>query len=243
MRIGRVDLRRMAEDKLEPFLEKVDEIQSIIKALSSGDDETAADAMQKADDFLEKHAPDKSKGKSGNTGVNRTVINQKAFQDDDFAAGPDVNSDTNQDAFLSALEADAEDRQKRKQQARLEATAIKDKGNKEFKEGNYEKAVEYYTQALRKVKDMTTLWTNRAQAYIKLREYEKALKDCDWATRVDENCVKAYVHQGLAYLGLRRYNDAITSYEKAIQYDPKKESSIQEYILEVERTRISHEQV
>ncbi len=49
------------------------------------------------------------------------------------------------DAFMSALEADAENRRKRKQQATLEASAIKDMGNQEFKEGNYEKAVEYYT--------------------------------------------------------------------------------------------------
>ena len=39
-------------------------------------------------------------------------------------------------------------------------------------------------QALGKVKDITALWTNRAQAYIKLEEYQKALEDCDWALRV-----------------------------------------------------------
>lgn len=41
-----------------------------------------------------------------------------------------------------------------------------------------------FEQALTHFKDTTVLWTNRAQAYIKLRQYEKALTDCDWATRV-----------------------------------------------------------
>ena len=43
-------------------------------------------------------------------------------------------------------------------------------------------------QALGKAKDITALWTNRAQAYIKLGEYEKALEDCDWALRVRLFC-------------------------------------------------------
>ena len=39
-------------------------------------------------------------------------------------------------------------------------------------------------QALAVVKDLQALWTNRAQAYIKLGRYEEALSDCDWALRV-----------------------------------------------------------
>ena len=45
----------------------------------------------------------------------------------------------------------------------------------------------FYFQALGQAKDITALWTNRAQAYIKLGEYEKALNDCDWALRVSIN--------------------------------------------------------
>ena len=42
-------------------------------------------------------------------------------------------------------------------------------------------------QALAEFKDMTALWTNRAQAYNKTEEYYKALHDCDWALRVGVN--------------------------------------------------------
>ena len=50
------------------------------------------------------------------------------------------------DAFMSAMEADAQARNERKKKAREEATAIKEMGNKDFQEGDYDKAVEYYTQ-------------------------------------------------------------------------------------------------
>ena len=47
---------------------------------------------------------------------------------------------------LCLLWTDAQARNERKKKAREEATAIKEIGNKHFQEGNYNKAVEYYTQ-------------------------------------------------------------------------------------------------
>ncbi len=53
-------------------------------------------------------------------------------------------------------------------------------------------------QALSKYKNTTVLWTNRAQAYIKLGEFDKALADCDWALRVSGmhavNCSTVLIH-------------------------------------------------
>lgn len=107
---------------------------------------------------------------------------------------------------MRIMEKDAEERHARRKKNEKLAMAQKDLGNEEFSKGNYEKAVEFYSevrmkerieiwivlinvylymfQALSLFKDTTVLWTNRAQAYIKLGEYEKALHDCDWATRV-----------------------------------------------------------
>ncbi len=39
-------------------------------------------------------------------------------------------------------------------------------------------------QGMDRVKDMTALYTNRAQAYIKVDQYDEAINDCDWALRV-----------------------------------------------------------
>ena len=47
-----------------------------------------------------------------------------------------------------------------------------------MKEGDYQKAMEYYTLALEHIKDMKSIYTNRALAFIKLKKYRKAIKDC-----------------------------------------------------------------
>ena len=57
---------------------------------------------------------------------------------------------------MSAMEADAQARNERKKKAREEATAIKEMGNKHFQEGDYDKAVEYYTQVSERQKKKCT---------------------------------------------------------------------------------------
>ena len=81
-------------------------------------------------------------------------------------------------------------------------------------------------QGLDKLKDYRELWTNRAQAYIKLGKYKDALTDCDWAQRCDEKFLKAYVLEAKAHLGLGDYDTAISVYEKAITVDKSKEKML-----------------
>ena len=45
-----------------------------------------------------------------------------------------------------------------------EATVLKDKGNKAFKEHDYPLAIDYYTQAIAANPNEKTYYTNRAQA-------------------------------------------------------------------------------
>ena len=55
---------------------------------------------------------------------------------------------------------------------------MKEKGNTAMKEGDYQKAIEFYTLALEHIKDLKSIYTNRALAYIKRKKYQKAIKDC-----------------------------------------------------------------
>ncbi|KAG8141635.1 hypothetical protein E2320_007222 [Naja naja] len=68
--------------------------------------------------------------------------------------------------------------------------SLKEKGNDAFSQGDYASAVQNYTEGLKKQKDMPALYTNRAQAYIKLQKYEKAIDDCSWALRARESYLK-----------------------------------------------------
>ncbi len=44
--------------------------------------------------------------------------------------------------------------------------ALKDKGNEAYAQGDYETAVKYYSDGLAELRDMQSLYTNRAQVNI-----------------------------------------------------------------------------
>lgn len=82
------------------------------------------------------------------------------------------------DPNFMAMEADMQERKKRRKKDNQNAKRIKDKGNKAMKEGDYQQAIDFYTLALEHVKDLKSIYTNRALAYIKKKKYNKAIKDC-----------------------------------------------------------------
>lgn len=46
------------------------------------------------------------------------------------------------------------------------STALKEKGNDAFRKGDYDTAIQRYTEGLEKLKDKQELYTNRAQVSI-----------------------------------------------------------------------------
>ncbi|KAL8618482.1 hypothetical protein ACOMHN_049899 [Nucella lapillus] len=175
------------------------------------------------------------------TGFSKTVINKSSSKDDGTPKGAGPNMEVaDQQSFLSALEADAKERAQRRRVSEKEAQALKEKGNLAFKENDFVKAEEFYSQAIDKVRDNPMLYTNRAQALIKLGKFEEALKDCDWALRANANTIKAYVHMGRAHLALEHYQQARDSFNNVLSIDPKKQALVQEYLEEVTRTEEAH---
>jgi len=109
----------------------------------------------------------------------RTVINQDAFNnwENNKVQPPNGSSNSSCESmdaasFMAAMEEDCRERAERRRQYEKEAERLKLLGNEQFALGNYDKAVELYTGALNEVRDWTILWTNRAQAYIKLGKFE-----------------------------------------------------------------------
>lgn len=82
------------------------------------------------------------------------------------------------DPNFMALEKDIEERAKRRREDKKAALLLKEQGNDYMKKRDFIKAVEYYTLAIEKVKDMKELYTNRALAYLKIGNYEKVIEDC-----------------------------------------------------------------
>ncbi|XP_068411925.1 tetratricopeptide repeat protein 12 isoform X2 [Eschrichtius robustus] len=113
-------------------------------------------------------------------------------------------------------------------------TALKEKGNEAFVKGDYETAILCYSEGLEKLKDMKVLYTNRAQAYIKLGDYRKALVDCEWALKCDEKCTKAYFHMGKAHLALKNYSVSRECYQKILEINSQLQTQVKDYLNQVD---------
>lgn len=72
------------------------------------------------------------------------------------------------DPAFKAMEADFNDRAKKRKRNRKEAIRLKELGNDCLKKGLYKSANHHYTAALEDCKDMLPLYTNRALARIRL---------------------------------------------------------------------------
>ncbi|XP_048418291.1 tetratricopeptide repeat protein 12 [Stegostoma tigrinum] len=230
--------------ELERFLREVEEITNLVEEFKSDDPAIREKAFQKADEKLEKGSRGADIVEGCRTKLNRTLINPNPS-----CSGPlpgqyrMENSEMNQDDFLTVLERDAEARGKRRKKNQKLANALKEKGNAAFEKGDYATAVQYYTDGLEKLRDFQVLYTNRAQAYIKLGKYEEAISDCEWALKCNENCIKAYVHMGKANLNLKKYEEARQCYQKILEIDPTREKLVKEYtnLLELAQKKLQQE--
>ncbi|XP_044211023.1 tetratricopeptide repeat protein 12 isoform X2 [Thunnus albacares] len=213
-------------DKLEDFesfLKNVDKISELVKDLNSPDVEVQQKAVEKADCYIA------ALDEPCRTKVNKTAINTNPPLQ--VPLSPQSESPEN---FMKIMERDAEDRRKRRIAKEKKATAFKDKGNEAFAQEDYETAVKYYSDGLAELRDMQHLYTNRAQAYIKLEKYKEAISDCEWALKCNERCIKAYIHMGKAYLALKKYDESRNCFEKIVEMEPGKEKMAKEYLTKVD---------
>ncbi|NXE23377.1 TTC12 protein, partial [Ardeotis kori] len=213
---GLAMLAEEEEEDFQRFLRRVDDITSLVQGLNSTDpavrEKTIAETEKRLCD------EEASKEEESRTALNRTVINTRASV---------------RDGFLAILEKDAKERAKRRKRNEHLANALKEKGNDAFRKGDYVVAIQRYTEGLGKLKDKQELYTNRAQAYLKMQEYEKAIGDCEWALKCNKKCIKAYFLMGKAHLALQHYSESRQCYEKILQIDPQKESLFKDCMNEV----------
>lgn len=72
------------------------------------------------------------------------------------------------------------------------ANEFKTRGNDCVKNGQYQKAVHYYTEAIRLNKTEPVYYTNRALCYLKQSKFTECIDDCTTAVGLDAKMVKAY---------------------------------------------------
>ncbi|OIT00608.1 PREDICTED: outer envelope protein 64, mitochondrial [Nicotiana attenuata] len=97
---------------------------------------------------------------------------------------------------------------------------LKEKGNAAYKGKQWNKAVSYYTEAI-KLNDNATYYCNRAAAYLELGCFQQAEEDCTKAISLDKKNVKAYLRRGTARESLLFYKEALQDFRHALVLEPQ----------------------
>ncbi|XP_039099064.1 RNA polymerase II-associated protein 3 [Hyaena hyaena] len=100
------------------------------------------------------------------------------------------------------------------------ALTLKEKGNKYFKQGKYDEAIECYTRGMDADPYNPVLPTNRASAYFRLKKFAVAESDCNLAIALNRSYTKAYARRGAARFALQKLEDAKKDYEKVLELEP-----------------------
>jgi tetratricopeptide (TPR) repeat protein len=116
-----------------------------------------------------------------------------------------------------------------KQQTTSAEIDWKDKGNVQFKSGNYTAAITCYGNSI-EAQPTCVAYANRAMAQIKLKNYDSAVKDCTAALNLDENYVKAWLRRGTAHRELGLLEKAIADFETALRLEPGNKGAMEDRI-------------
>lgn len=98
---------------------------------------------------------------------------------------------------------------------------LKEKGNAAFKGRQWNKAVNYYSEAIKLNGINATYYSNRAAAYLELGCFQQAEEDCSTALSLDKKNVKAYLRRGTARESLLRYKEAAEDFKHALVLEPQ----------------------
>ncbi|KAL0335115.1 UNVERIFIED_CONTAM: Outer envelope protein 64, mitochondrial [Sesamum radiatum] len=102
------------------------------------------------------------------------------------------------------------------------AELLKEKGNAAYKGKQWNKAVSYYTEAIKLNDANATFYSNR-QLLIWSWDgcFQQAEEDCSMAISLDKKYVKAYLRRGTARESLLFYREALQDFKHALVLEPQ----------------------
>ena len=98
--------------------------------------------------------------------------------------------------------------------------SFKDQGNQAFKDKDFAKAIEFYTQASQENPSDHTILGNRSAAYLNLGQFENAAKDADTCISLKPDWSKGFQRKGMALHSMGKLEEAIEVFEKGVELDP-----------------------
>ncbi|KAF2475701.1 U-box-domain-containing protein [Lindgomyces ingoldianus] len=91
------------------------------------------------------------------------------------------------------------------------ADQLKTQGNTHFKNGEYEAAETCYSQAIQKNSKNPLLFTNRANARLKLEKWQEVIDDCIRSIELLKENMKAFFYLAQAQIAINHPNEALSS--------------------------------
>ncbi|KAK3228289.1 hypothetical protein Dsin_008151 [Dipteronia sinensis] len=107
------------------------------------------------------------------------------------------------------------------------AEIAKEKGNQAFKDKQWQKAIGFYTEAIKLIGNNATYYSNRAAAHLEQGSFLQAEADCTKAISLDKKNVKAYLRRGTAREMLGYYKEAIEDFSYALVLEPTNKRAAQ----------------
>jgi len=102
----------------------------------------------------------------------------------------------------------------------MSAEQMKEKGNAEFKAGNYDKSIEFYTYATEMDPKNHVYHTNRSMAYAQMKKWDKSLRDAEKAISLKPDWEKGHYRRGVALSNMNQYKEAFEAFQACLNIQP-----------------------
>uniref|UniRef100_A0A182ITG9 TPR_REGION domain-containing protein n=1 Tax=Anopheles atroparvus TaxID=41427 RepID=A0A182ITG9_ANOAO len=228
------------EESFEAGLSKVDEVMKILNLMTSGDKAKEQMGVAFADQFLGTDNNTKQKEQTNvenfivRVNQERTVINRQAANASDE---PSLEQPMTQDkyAFMAEIERDAARRAAERREREQVAQGLRRSGNRAFRRGEYEKAINMYSKAIDQIRDSPILYNNRALAYIRIGLPKRAIIDCDFVlSKLDEKNLRSWIFRAQGYYALGEMKAYEKSVAEARKHNPRELGYIDRIVREIE---------
>uniref|UniRef100_A0A3Q3X436 Tetratricopeptide repeat protein 1 n=1 Tax=Mola mola TaxID=94237 RepID=A0A3Q3X436_MOLML len=159
---------------------------------------------------------------------------EKEEQEDDTLQDSDSEMKENSkevefdDEYLREVEKELTDEEK--ESRRQQSLALKEKGNSQFKAGNWLEAEQSYKEALVLCpvcfsRERAVLFSNRAAARLHLDLKDQAISDCTRAIELNPDYVRALLRRAELYEQTEKLDEALEDYKKVLERDPNQASA------------------
>jgi len=102
----------------------------------------------------------------------------------------------------------------------MSATELKNQGNAAVTAGNYQEAIDLYTQAITMEPSNHVFYSNRSAAYLNMKNGANALEDASKCVSLNPTWVKGYSRKGAALHEMGKYEEAEQAYNEGLKIDP-----------------------